>query len=114
MAASLSDLLTAAQNIVTAINGAAKTYLTVNGTANVAGMTSATVVKSSAGRVCSINVIVAGSAVGTVYDASNASATTNPVYTIPQTVGVFVVNTATQYGIVVLPGSGQTVTVSYS
>ena len=114
MAASLSDILTAAQNIVTAINGAAKTYLTVNGTANVAGMTSATVVKSSAGRVCSISVIVAGSAVGKVYDATTATATTNPIYVVPQTVGVFIVNIPTQYGIVVAPGSGQTVTASYS
>jgi len=112
--ASLNDILSAAQNIVSSINNAAKTYLNVNGVANAAGLTTATVVKSSAGRVCSINVIVAGAAVGYVYDATSASSTSNPLFTIPMTAGVFVVNIATSYGIVVAPGSGQTVTVSYS
>jgi len=113
MAASLSDILTAAQNIVKAINGAAQTYLSVQGTANVAGMTAATVVKASAGRVCTVSVIVGGAA-GAIYDATSASATTNQIYVTPTTAGVYVVNIPTQYGIVVAPGSGQTLTVGYS
>ena len=112
--ASLTDILTAAQNIVTALNNASKTYLNVNGTTNAAALTAATVVKSSSGRVCSVSVLVAGAAVGKIYDAATASSTANALYTIPMSVGTVTVNMPTQYGIVVAPGSGQTVTVSYS
>ena len=112
--ASLSDILTAAQNIVVAINSAAQNYLIVNGLANAAKLTSATVVKSSAGRVCTVSVIVGGSGVGTIYDTSSVSSTSNPIYTIPTTAGAYVVNIPTLFGIVVAPGTGQTVSVGYS
>lgn len=108
------DILSAAQNIVTAINSAAQTYLSVNGNASLSGLTAATVVKSSAGRVCVVSVIVGGAGVGTVYDAAATGVTTAPVYTIPTTAGAYEVNIATANGIVVAPGSGQTVTVGFS
>ena len=110
--ASLDDLLTATKNIVTAINNAAQTYLNVNGSTVSTAITAATVVKGSSGRVCSVSVIVAGAA-GKIYDATTTSATTGVVYVIPATIGVFVVNIPTLYGIVVAPGSAQTVTVSF-
>lgn len=112
--ASLTDILTSAQNIVTAINNVATRYLNVQGITNAAGLTSATLVQSGPGRVATVSVIVAGSATGKIYDAALASATTNPIYVIPETVGVVFVNIPVQFGIVVAPGSGQTVTVSYS
>src|ERR1700744_2713210 len=110
--ASLPDILTAEQNIAKAINGLGQTYLSVQGQANLAGLTAATLVESGPGRVCEISVLVAGSAVGAVYDTTNVSAPTRKLYVIPETVGVFVVNLPTQYGIVVFPGTGQTVTIS--
>lgn len=112
--ASLSDLLTAAKNIVTAINALAQNYLNVQGILNAAGLTTDTVVKQTAGRLCVVSVIVAGSATGTIYDGSTTSATTKPLYVIPMTVGVTIVNIPTSFGLFVSPGSGQTVTVSYS
>ncbi len=112
--ASISDVLTAIKNIVTGVNALAQNYLNVQGITNSAALTAATVVKSSAGRVARVSVIVAGSATGTVYDGATVTATTKPLYVIPMTVGVFEVNLPANFGILVLPGTGQTVTISWS
>ncbi len=112
--ASLSDILTAAQNVASAINQAAQTYREVQGALDVAAMSAATLVKSGQGRLASVSVTTAGSAVGAIYDNNNVSSTLRPIYVIPMTVGVVFVNLPVGYGIVVAPGSGQVVTVSYS
>lgn len=112
--ASLSDILTAAKNIVTALNNAAQSYLNVQGVRNSGSLSAATLVQSGAGRVCVVSVTTAGSATGKIYDATAATATTNPVYVIPTTAGVTVVNIPITNGLVVAPGTGQVVMVSYS
>ncbi len=111
--AALSDILSTAQNIAQAINGVAQMYLNVQGSKNTPAITAATLVKGGAGRVASVSVLVAGAA-GSVYDAASASATTGKIFVIPATVGVFVVNFPISFGLVVAPGAGQTVSVSYS
>jgi hypothetical protein len=112
--ASLDDILTTAKNLVTAVNGVATTYLNVQGTTNAAAISAPTVVKASGGRVATVSVTTAGSAVGAIYDATTTSSPGRPVYTIPDTVGPVFVNLAMQYGIVVIPGTGQVVTVGFS
>jgi len=112
--ASLPDILTSAQNLVNAVNNVATTYLNVQGAKNAAALTTATLVKSSPGRVAVVSILTAGSAVGAIYDANALGVTTGKIYTIPMTVGVVIVNLPTSYGIVVAPGSGQVVTISYS
>lgn len=111
--ASISDILATAQNIAQAINGVASGYTNVQGSKNTTGITAATLVKSGQGRIASISVLVAGAA-GAIYDANLATATTNKVYVIPATVGVFVVNFPLSFGLVVAPGAAQVVSVSYS
>lgn len=113
---STSDVLTAIKNIVTALATAAQNYLNVQGAVSSAGITAPIIVKNQAGRIASVSVIVAGSATGFVYDAVNLSDTTKPLYVIPMNVGTepYVVNLPASFGIVVVPGAGQTVTVSYS
>jgi|APFre7841882654_1041346.scaffolds.fasta_scaffold02802_5 hypothetical protein len=111
---SLSDILTAVKNIVTALNNAAQTYLNVQGQQNKAAITAATLVKNGSGRVATVSVIVAGSATGNIYDSSSTTVTSSPIFIIPTTVGITVVNIPVSIGIVVAPGSGQTVTISYS
>jgi len=111
---SLSDLLTAAKNIVTAINGLTTTLLQLNGTRNFTGLTAATVVSTSPGRLVQVSVIVAGSGTGTVYDATTTTDTSRPIYKIPQTVGVVDANIPVSFGIVVAPGTGQTVSGGFS
>jgi hypothetical protein len=112
--ASLSDLLTTAKNIASAINGVAQTYVAVQGAQIRHNMTAATVVSTTQGRLAMVSVTTAGSAVGVIYDANATGITTRPIYTIPNTVGVVFVNLPVVYGVVVAPGTGQAVTVSYS
>lgn len=111
---SLSDTLTTLKNLVQGVSSLVLNYLNVQGQQNFAGLTTATVVKSSDGRIARVSVIVAGSATGTVYDGATLSATTKPLYVIPTTVGVHEVNLPAGFGILVVPGTGQTVSGSFS
>lgn len=112
--ASLSDILTVAKNLAIAVNSLAQTYLNVQGAQNFAGLTAATVVKTTAGRIANISVIVAGSATGMVYDSAATGTTTKPLFVIPMTVGVYVVNLPASFGVTIVPGTGQTVSGSFS
>lgn len=112
--ASLSDLLTAAKNVVTAINQLGQTYLQVQGLRVYSNITSPTVIQSGQGRVVRVSVIVAGSADGSIYDANSSAATTDKLVTIEKIVGIYEVNMPVNNGIVVHPGTGQTVSISYS
>lgn len=113
MSASLSDLLTSSKNIVSALNGSSQNSLSINGSSLKTAITTSTLVKTGAGRIASVSVIVAGSA-GGIYDANAVSATTGQIGVIPATVGIFVWNMPFSNGLVVTPGAGQTVSVSYS
>ena len=112
--ASLDDMLTTAKNIVTAINGVSQTYLNVNGSRISTTITAATLLKTGSGRVAMVSIIVGGSGSGTIYDTNNATLTNNPIFTIPDTPGIIFINLPVVNGIVVVPGAGQTVSVSYS
>jgi hypothetical protein len=116
--ASLADLLTAAKNLVTALNNAANAYLSVNGKSSIEAITTPTVVKTTAGRIASVSIITAGSSTGMIYDANALGVTTSPLWIIPESSTSngepYVVNLPTDTGILVSPGSGQSVTVSWS
>ena len=112
--ASVSDVLTTLQNLVTALNAASQAYVNVNGALNAAGITAPKIIKSSAGRIAVVSVLVAGSSVGVIYDATSLTDTTKPLGVIPNTVGTYAVNMPASFGIVCVPGTGQQITVSYS
>jgi len=115
--ASLTDILTAIKNLVTALTTAANNYLNVQGQANVCNITTPTVVKASAGRVCSVSVIAGGGGPGAIYDvATLLGARNKQLFVIPDTVGTepYVVNMPAAFGILCVPGSEQVITVSYS
>jgi hypothetical protein len=120
--ASISDILTALKNIATALNNASQTYLNVNGISNLSNISTAggqySQVKGAPGRICTVSVTMGGSSTGTIYDTvtttSGVVSTNRPVYIIPENIGVYVVNIACDYGIVVAPGTGQALTVGYS
>lgn len=77
-------------------------------------LTLATVVKAAPGTIVAINVLVAGSAPGSVNDvATNAPTDANKVATIPNTLGLLTLNWPCAVGILVVPGTGQTVAVLY-
>lgn len=66
-------------------------------------------------RLMRVNVLVAGSAAGSVNDAATiaGAGANNAVFVIPNTVGSYLVDWPMAAGIVVQPGAGQTVAVSY-
>jgi len=112
---SLSDILTAIKNLVTAVATASNGYLNVQGQTNACGITTPTVVKTGTGRLAQIVLIDAGSATGMVYDSVSTTNTTKPLYPIENSGGpAFVANMPYNLGLMVVPGAGQKVTVSYS
>ena len=120
--ASLDDILTATKNAVTAINNGAQTLLSINGLKTQANITTTTVLKTSAGRVATVSIVVGGTGSplggggtnGTICDSNSTTSLTNVIFTIPNTPGVVFLNMPTSNGIVVAPGPGQTVAVSFS
>jgi hypothetical protein len=116
--ASTSDVLSAIKNIVLALATAAQNYLNVQGAVNAAAIKTPTVVKNSAGRIASVSIIVAGSGTGFIYDGATLTATTRPLWVIPEAAKTsgepYLVNFPTSFGLLVVPGTGQTVSVSYS
>lgn len=102
------------QNIAQSIYGLQQAYTNVNGAQNVADITTPTLVSSKGGRLCKVSIIVAGSSNGAIYDNTDLSSTLRQIYVIPQTLGLVNVNWPVGYGIVVVPGTGQQVAVSWS
>jgi hypothetical protein len=111
---SASDQLTVQRQILQAINNLATTYLQVQGAINKSGIAAATLVRSGAGRLCTISVTTAGSSTGAAYDSTNVAAPLNEIYVIPEAVGLYVVNLPVGIGLVIVPGTSQVLTVSYS
>lgn len=115
--ASLSDLLTAVKNLVIALNGATQAFKNVSGVSTTEAITSPTVVKASPGRVASVSIITAGSATGMIYDSASQTQS-GKLWVIPESAASngepYVVNMPTDSGILVVPGTGQSVTISWS
>ena len=94
-------------------------YMTPAGSASALGITTATVVKTGKGVLYSIAEIVDGNAAGAVYDSASTTgnSTANQIATIPSTGGT-IDNISLPFvfvnGLVVAPGTGQTLAVSYS
>lgn len=87
------------------------------GIATTLDITAATVIKSSPGRLFTVSVVVAGSAVGSVYDSASTTGNTaaNQIGVIADVAGPINFNAMpTAAGIVVVPGTGQTLAVSWS
>lgn len=85
------------------------------GTKTVLNITAATVIKATPGRIARVSVIVAGSTNGSIYDHATTSgvAAANQVGVIPEAIGSYDISLPCLVGIVVTPGTGQTIAVSY-
>ena len=66
-------------------------------------------------RLVRINVVVAGSAAGNAYDAASeaGAVAANLFASIPYVVGSYLIDFPIMAGILIVPGTGQTVSVSY-
>lgn len=115
MSVSLSDILTAAKNVVTAINGLVTTYLGLQGVQVANGITTTTLVTTKAGRLSKLSVMSSGTgSAGTAYDSNSTSNLTNPICAISSTAGVYVVDIPFVNGLVIVPGASDTITVVYT
>jgi hypothetical protein len=123
MSGSLSDILTTGKNIVTAISTLGQNYLNVQGASIAKNITASTLVKPGSGRVVTVIVTVAGSTDGAIYDAISTAAASpnNLIWTIHKDATVsaatsvpVVLNLPFKDGLVITPGTGMTVIVSYS
>lgn len=108
----LSDILTAIKNLVQAVNN-----LSVRHQASpVAAGGTTTLAISGAGELLGYSVVVAGTTPGTVYDSNLASSipASAAILSIPNTLGFFPVALAFSKGLVLVPGTGQSVVLSFS
>lgn len=79
------------------------------------GLAAAAVISATPVRLARISVIVAGTTTGAAYDSAStgADAAGNEVFVIPNTVGVYDIDWPCLTGLVVVPGTGQTVAVTW-
>ena len=121
--ASLDDILTTQKNGVVAINSlttalaAFKTiYESFVGNATLLGASTATLVSQGSGRLVNFTVTVAGSGVGAIYDSATVTdaVAANVLCTTPTALGIVQVNIPFSSGLVIKPGTGQTINVTYS
>jgi hypothetical protein len=66
-------------------------------------------------RLVRVQVLVAGTAAGAAYDGTSTTGNTaaNQIAAWPNTVGTYLIDMPCLSGIVIIPGAGQTVAVSY-
>lgn len=113
--ANLDDILTTQKNGVVAVNQVAENAFGVQGRKTALEISSATLIHSGEAWVARISVLVAGAA-GAIYDANTvATATTGRrICIIPASVGIVEIFMPVTRGIVVTPGAGQIVSVSFT
>ena len=112
--ASLDDVITVAKNIVTAINGASQAYISVNGQQTSGNIASSSQIQTVPGRLATVSITAAtGGNPGMIYDTNTGTAT-NPVFAIPDTLGIVFVNLRIKSGIYVELGTGMEVAVTFS
>lgn len=75
-----------------------------------------TVIKPTPGFVVSVSVVNGGSADGGIYDAAEVAdaVSASQIAVISQTEGVYAINFPASTGIVIKPGTGQVIAVSYN
>ena len=113
--ASLDDILTAAKNVVTAINGVNVTVAKAQGTLTSATLIADTVIATGSGRLVNFAVTITGSGDGALHNASTLATATadNLLMIVPQTLGVVQVGQAFTAGLVYIRGTGQSANVTY-
>jgi hypothetical protein len=101
-------------DLTAALNSFREIYTQSIGNNTYLGASDNNLVYTGVGRL--VNVIVTGTAGGTIHDAATvATATTsNVIYNIPTTADFYQVNVPFFNGLVVKPGAGVTVSLTYS
>ena len=97
------------------VGAAGELLVAFGGLSSALNVSAAMVVKPSAGRVCKISVITAGSTLGAVYDYNSTASIPSgqQVAAVPNVVGVYTYDIPVSTGITIVPGTGQLLAVSY-
>tara|TARA_R110000868_G_scaffold17842_2_gene77882 strand:+ start:1024 stop:1398 length:375 start_codon:yes stop_codon:yes gene_type:complete len=112
--ASQDDMLTAQKNGVLATNSVVSVIRRAQGQYTSQTVTSATVIALGEGFLVSFAVVVAGAA-GLISNFNTTSpAAANAMAATPATVGIYPAGMVFTSGLVVVPGAGQSVNVTYS
>ncbi len=113
--ASLADILTTQKNAVVALSNTAQTILRAQGNATSATVTSDTLVIAGRGFLVNVCVVVAGSTAGSIYNASSTTTTAagNKLFSVPTTAGMYPLGQVFNTGLVISPGTGQEINVTY-
>lgn len=114
--ASLDDILTTQKNGVVAINALNNITLGTVGTITSVTVTATTLIFTGAGRLVSFSVVVPGSAAGTIHNASSTAGVTaaNALCATPTTAAIYQSGQVFTHGLVIDPGAGQSINVTYS
>lgn len=115
MPASLDDILTTQKNGVISLNNIQQALSAEIATVTTSTATASTFVIAGRGRLLRFSVTVAGSAVGFIYNSSTPSggAASNALVACPNTIGVYEVNMVFDAGLVIAPGTGQSINATY-
>lgn len=114
--ATLDDILTTQKNGVVGLNNLNQTYAYLGGKLTSLTVTAQTVVVTGSGRLTGFSILVAGTTVGTVNNAQTAAlaVASNALVPLPNTIGFYQCGCAFTNGLVITPGTGQSVNVTYS
>lgn len=119
--ATLDDILTTQKNGVIAINNLNQTTAYIGGrvtSATIAAASGTTLIVTGSGRLVNYSITVKGSGAGTIYNAlsTTSAAASNALLTTTATqeVGVYSAGLHFSNGLVVTPGTGQSLNVTYS
>jgi hypothetical protein len=115
MPASLDDILTAQKNGVIALNNIQQALASEVATVTTAVATASTFVLAGKGRLLRFSVLVAGTTVGFVYNSATPTggAASNALVACPNTIGVYEAGVVFDSGLVIAPGTGQSVSITY-
>lgn len=114
--ATLDDILTTQKNGVIAINNLNQTNSYLNGKITSATVSALTLIYPGAGRLVNFSIVVAGSANGTINNAQTTGtiSASNALVATPNVIGVYACGIHFSNGLVIDPGTGQSVNVTYS
>lgn len=116
MAASLDDILTTQKNGVVGVNGLNQTMRRAQGSNTSSTVTAQTLVITGKGYLVNFSVVVAGTASGTINNSATTAvaAAGNALCATPTTIGVYPCGIVFTSGLVITPGTGQSINVTYT
>jgi hypothetical protein len=114
--ASLDDILTTQKNGVVAINLLNQTTLREIGNITSSSVTTTFLVLSGAGRLVNFSVSVIGSTTGFIHNVADVAliSNANRLCAVTNVLGIFPAGLNFTQGLVIVPGAGQYLNVTYS